>query len=376
MIAEVEAGPAGQVQALACPLALARAQLGLARDEIDAARARLDEADRHAGGQLAGEPGAGVVSGLLRAQCAIAESDPAGARAQILRLRAATAADGATGADTALAGTGGAGTGWVGTAGAGAAGAGTADDQELGHALTMLEVDAALLAGERERAVLDLGRDPAANRPDGADGADGADQDADGADQDARSDVQLCRARLLLTGGDDKGALEAVEPCLDGSAAGTTRREKIAALLVAAVALRRLSQVADAAESIERALVLAEPDGAYRVFLDGGPAVRSAMTVLVPPTSRCAGFAGRVLERFDGQLPRPAQGPAPAELPLTSSELAVLRFLPSHMTNQEIAEALFLSINTVKTHLRSAYRKLGVANRRQAIARGRRLDLL
>jgi LuxR family maltose regulon positive regulatory protein len=46
------------------------------------------------------------------------------------------------------------------------------------------------------------------------------------------------------------------------------------------------------------------------------------------------------------------------------------------MTNQEIAEALFLSINTVKTHLRSAYRKLGVVNRRQAIARGRRLDLL
>ena len=54
----------------------------------------------------------------------------------------------------------------------------------------------------------------------------------------------------------------------------------------------------------------------------------------------------------------------------------MLRFLPSHMTNQEIAESLFLSINTIKSHLSSVYRKLGVSSRRQAIAQGRRLDLL
>jgi DNA-binding transcriptional ArsR family regulator len=46
------------------------------------------------------------------------------------------------------------------------------------------------------------------------------------------------------------------------------------------------------------------------------------------------------------------------------------------MTNQEIAEALFLSINTVKTHLRSVYRKLGVTTRRQAISAAGRLGLL
>ena len=73
----------------------------------------------------------------------------------------------------------------------------------------------------------------------------------------------------------------------------------------------------------------------------------------------------------------PARRPADAvSVPLTDSERAVLRFLPSHMTNEEISQALFLSINTVKTHLRSAYRKLGVSSRREAIARGRRLGLL
>jgi LuxR family maltose regulon positive regulatory protein len=153
-------------------------------------------------------------------------------------------------------------------------------------------------------------------------------------------------------------------------------QEKIAALLVAAVAHRRLGLAESAAEYLEQAMALAEPDGACRPFLDAGPAARSAITVLIPPDSRSAGFAARLLERFACQLPRAAESPEQAEVSLTDSELAVLRFLPSHMTNQEIAEALFLSINTVKTHLRSAYRKLGVASRRQAIARGRRLDLL
>ena len=75
----------------------------------------------------------------------------------------------------------------------------------------------------------------------------------------------------------------------------------------------------------------------------------------------------------------PAEEPGPPGgrvAPLSPSELAVLRLLPSFLTNQEIAEALFLSVNTVKTHLRSIYRKLAATSRRQAIANGRRLRLL
>jgi DNA-binding CsgD family transcriptional regulator len=83
------------------------------------------------------------------------------------------------------------------------------------------------------------------------------------------------------------------------------------------------------------------------------------------------------------EIARPDPGESPEfvrraspRVPLSPSELAVLRLLPSLLTNQEIADALFLSVNTIKTHLRSIYRKLAATSRRQAIANGRRLRLL
>lgn len=197
-----------------------------------------------------------------------------------------------------------------------------------------------------------------------------------GGEQEGTAAQALAWAAIAQAEGDFEGALEAVGPWLEPSGRPGTRRERIAALLAAAAARRRLGSPQEASALVERALALAEPEGALRVMLDGGPAARSALTVLVPPTSRHAGFADRVLERFDTQGPRPAGAADPVDVRLTDSEHAVLRFLPSHMTNEEISQALFLSINTVKTHLRSAYRKLGVGSRREAIARGRRIGLL
>ena len=62
--------------------------------------------------------------------------------------------------------------------------------------------------------------------------------------------------------------------------------------------------------------------------------------------------------------------------PLSDREQAVLRYLPTMMSNAEIASELFLSVNTVKTHLKAIYRKLGAARRREAVERARRLGLL
>ena len=72
---------------------------------------------------------------------------------------------------------------------------------------------------------------------------------------------------------------------------------------------------------------------------------------------------------------RPGPPPWPAE-PLTVSETRVLRYLPTHLGAPEIAAELFLSANTVKTHLRHLYRKLGAHSRREAVQRARAIGLL
>ncbi len=303
--------------------ALAQALLSLRRDDLSSAQRLLEGIDPELTGQFPGEPSVSAVAALIRARVLLADGDATGATALLSRLRETWGP-----AHPALA-----------------------------DVLTIAEGEVALRVGNtgRARAVLLL---------------------VEEGEHFDRADGRLLRGGLLIAEGDFKSALEAVEPCLDGAADGVTLQEQISGLLIAAAAQRRLGLADEAAGLLEQALTLAEPEGAYRAFLDAGAAVRSAMTVLIAPTSRHAGFAGRILERFDAQAPR-TSGPADAvSVPLTDSERAVLRFLPSHMTNEEISQALFLSINTVKTHLRSAYRKLGVSSRREAIARGRRLGLL
>ncbi|MGE5131562.1 MAG: LuxR C-terminal-related transcriptional regulator [Gemmatimonadota bacterium] len=332
--------PAGQgaPQQAARLAVLAYAHVSLGQDDLVAAQRLLDELEADRVGHFPGEPPVTEVANLIRARILLADGDATAARATLCRLREVWGA-----ADPAVA-----------------------------DLMTVAEAEAALRGGDtgRARALLLM---------------------AEAAAPGWRADVCLTRGWLMLADGEFQAALDAVRPWLAGAGGGLagrgaggapagqplgTRHDQIAALLVAAVAYRRLGEPTEAVAHLEQALAQAEPERAYRVFLDGGSMVRSALTVLIPPTSRHAGFAGRVLERFDAQGSRPAILNGDQAVRLTDSERAVLCFLPSHMTNEEISQALFLSINTVKTHLRSAYRKLGVGSRREAIARGRRLGVL
>ena len=85
-----------------------------------------------------------------------------------------------------------------------------------------------------------------------------------------------------------------------------------------------------------------------------------------------AAFARELADRLDGD------GGAPRELaePLNERELTVLRFLPTNLSAAEIGSELFLSVNTVKTHMRKLYAKLDVHTRAEAVERGRALGLL
>ncbi|WP_285902628.1 helix-turn-helix transcriptional regulator [Frankia sp. AiPs1] len=75
------------------------------------------------------------------------------------------------------------------------------------------------------------------------------------------------------------------------------------------------------------------------------------------------------------QRRRSGGGPAAGDR-LSDRELAVLSYLPTMLTTAEIAAELYVSVNTVKTHLKSVYRKLDVPRRRDAVHRARELHLL
>jgi LuxR family transcriptional regulator, maltose regulon positive regulatory protein len=318
--------------AASCLATIAAAQVAIDRDDLLLALQLLDDADPAALSPLPGEPDIAVLLALARARAALAEGDVERA-SDVVRLA-------------------------------------REKYEKAGPVLSALDFDAALRAGDLRHAVAALGPPASGDEPD---------------DRRERPDQAAARARLLLAEGDPAAALAlaltVAREDRDGAGGGPrpTLRDRVTALLTAAVAARRTGADAEAARALEEALAAAEPHDMFRPFLDGGGAVHSGIALLISPSSPAAGFAARVHERFVCQPSSRAAGSPSAghETPaLTTSELAVLRLLRSYMSNQEIADTLFLSVNTVKTHLRSVYYKLGVSSRREAVERGVRLQIL
>jgi LuxR family transcriptional regulator, maltose regulon positive regulatory protein len=131
-----------------------------------------------------------------------------------------------------------------------------------------------------------------------------------------------------------------------------------------------------AAASLERALERAEPSGLRWTVLTFGRSIRPLLQRQLRRGTAHRAMVGELLDALDRADGSPAPRAKLVVEPLSPRERAVLRFLPTMMSNQEIAGELFVSVNTVKTHLKAIYRKLDVADRREAVRRARTLELL
>ena len=152
----------------------------------------------------------------------------------------------------------------------------------------------------------------------------------------------------------------------------------VQAFLLDAIARDALGDAGAARRALERALDLAEPEGLLFPFL----ARSRAGTARAPPPARHRARRPdrRDPERAGRPEARPAAEPVNARgglrEPLSHAETRVLRYLPTKLSAPEIADQLYLSVNTVKTHMRHLYDKLGVHRRHEAVEQARALGLL
>jgi LuxR family maltose regulon positive regulatory protein len=180
-------------------------------------------------------------------------------------------------------------------------------------------------------------------------------------------------ARLLVAQERPSDALRLLARLLDAAEEGGRIGSVLDTLVAQSLAFHATGDVTSALAALERAVELAEPEGYVRLFLDEGQPMASLL-------KRAA--AGRTASDSMTALadafaaPRGVSPNQGLVEPLSERELEVLRLLESDLDGPGIASELIVSLNTVRTHTKSIYAKLGVNSRRAAVRRAAELGLL
>ncbi|MGD8792713.1 MAG: LuxR C-terminal-related transcriptional regulator, partial [Anaerolineae bacterium] len=181
--------------------------------------------------------------------------------------------------------------------------------------------------------------------------------------------LMLCRARLFLAQGQQARAAQELA-MLEGMASQAGWQRAI--VQVRALQALMLPEPDEALAVLADALARAEPEGYVRTFVDAGRPMEALLRRAVAGGGDSDYAAGLLAAFDDGEkegAPRPVDRAQSALAePLTDREIDVLTLLTEGRTNREIAQALYVSVNTVKTHLKNVYGKLEVSNRRDAVA--------
>jgi LuxR family maltose regulon positive regulatory protein len=182
--------------------------------------------------------------------------------------------------------------------------------------------------------------------------------------------VEFELAAAALTLGDTDLARKLVDASLRSFDTGGPLA-KVDGLLLAAWLSVAEGSIDTARGQLVEAMAIAESRSLVESFVRAGPAIVRMVSDL-PMTQSV--FRRQILQRARS-LASPSLGDDLVE-PLTMRELEILSYLPSRLTNAELADHFYVSVNTIKTHMAHLYRKLGVANRNEAVSRALKMGML
>lgn len=184
-------------------------------------------------------------------------------------------------------------------------------------------------------------------------------------------------ARLWIAEGKADEALGDLRGWAEEAAAQGRIRSQVEALCLEALASHANADMGHAIDLLTEALSISRAKGFHRLVLDEGPRMAALLQAVVNllPDRTIGLYARSLLHSFNPELLAQQAGTTPVE-PLSQQEVRVLRLLVAGMSNPDIARELTVSTNTVKTHVKSIYRKLSINSREEARQMGRELNLL
>jgi ATP/maltotriose-dependent transcriptional regulator MalT len=201
-------------------------------------------------------------------------------------------------------------------------------------------------------------------------------------------------ARWMIATEKAKQALPLLGRLLKAAQQGGRERVAIEVTVLQALAHQGLSDEAEAVKTLEKALIVGQPEGFVRTFIDEGEPISMLLLELLKQKGKrweteqpeLLRYVVKLKDSFGPSAPVPTARVATTETealpwwyvedPLSERELEVLQHVARGLSNQEIADKLFLSAGTVKRHMSNIYQKLDVHSRTQALERARSLKVL
>lgn len=204
----------------------------------------------------------------------------------------------------------------------------------------------------------------------------------------------LMLARVFIAQHQTEYALRLLARLLPAAEAGGRMGRVIEILILKVLAMQAKGMSTETFVALNRALTLAELEGYVRIFVDEGEPMREVIRNwrrrtgkikdLTDVETRLIAYADKLLAAFSGSATQFALTYLPTNSqvlqvslvePLSARELEVLHLIAEGLSNQAIAQKLFLSTGTVKVHIKHIYSKLDVNSRTQAVARLHEMNL-